>query len=131
MLKSLRIAVTAVSLTACVLLVALWVRSMSMLDEFHVTTASRINRAYSLHGELKFVSETDTFPGKLVKSWGVWSEKFETEVILPPMPEYASLGFSLTADKYVLAIGVPIWFPVLLSAMSRCRVKRAFPSAAR
>jgi hypothetical protein len=89
---------------------------MSMLDEFHVTTASRINRAYSLHGELKFVSETDTFPGKLVKSWGVWSEKFETEVILPPMPEYASLGFSLTADKHVLAIGVPIWFPVLLSA---------------
>ena len=41
MLKYLRIAVTALSLTACVLLIAMWVRSYLRLDILERRTASR------------------------------------------------------------------------------------------
>jgi hypothetical protein len=113
MLKYLRIAVTTLSLTACAVLIALWVRSISMLDQFHLTTANRITRLTLLHGELKLATDSTPVPGKYVEKWGLWSERFEHEVILPPMPSYAALGFSFTTGRYVHAIGVPIWFLVL------------------
>ena len=49
MLKYLRIAVTALSLTACVLLVALWVRSQNWQDRLirHSTTNIEIRSYHS------------------------------------------------------------------------------------
>jgi hypothetical protein len=56
MLKRLRIAVTALSLAACVLLVALWVRSYRSADSA-ISLPSTLPRQYefqSMRGRLKF-----------------------------------------------------------------------------
>jgi hypothetical protein len=52
MLKYLRIAVTALSLTACVLLIVLWVRSYSRVENLIVRSNSRIVQFSSGLGQL-------------------------------------------------------------------------------
>jgi hypothetical protein len=54
MLKYLRIAVTAICLTACVLLVVLWVRSYSWWDTVEKRTSSWLLRGSSARGRLCF-----------------------------------------------------------------------------
>jgi hypothetical protein len=62
-LKYLRIAVTALSLTACVLLVALWVRSYRWLDNVNVSTAGT-TALHSFDGAIGFVySGRSSSPG--------------------------------------------------------------------
>ena len=77
MLKYLRIAVTALSLTGCVLLVALWVRSYSRFD----LTANRVffsvmGRVY-INGAIAFepedlLTEPDVQTYKLVSGRVLW-----------------------------------------------------------
>jgi hypothetical protein len=50
MLKYLRIAVTALSLTACLLLIVLWVRSYYYLDILENATSSRLLQLQSITG---------------------------------------------------------------------------------
>ena len=54
MLKYLRIAVTALSLTACLLLVVLWVRSYWWCDILEKHTASQLLQVDSQRGRLSF-----------------------------------------------------------------------------
>src|SRR5688572_27099617 len=75
MLHYLRLAVTALSLTACVLLVALWVRSYSRFDFVHgQVTSTRFAGAASCSRGV-FVGCTDEFVGLNAKyrQWRVGS----------------------------------------------------------
>jgi hypothetical protein len=59
MLKWLRIAVTALSLTACVLLIALWVRSYWWFDMWHgYISNTRVATVGSIHGRAGIRIET-------------------------------------------------------------------------
>jgi hypothetical protein len=110
MLKYLRFAVTALSLTACVLLIALWVRSYSILDSWQ--------------------------DHKLGKTWHIQS--YRGRIILFTLPRFWERGYSrvpihmrLTADKHPISGSdkrmanwgranricvVPCWTVVLCSA---------------
>ena len=56
MLHYLRIAVTALGLTACVLLIALWVRSYYLLDKVHGTAFGRLLIIQSGQGGLRILA---------------------------------------------------------------------------
>ena len=60
MLKYLRIAVTALSLTACVLLIALWVRSYWWVDSLSGQYRSRAYEFTSSHGQLTLYTSRDS-----------------------------------------------------------------------
>src|SRR5688500_16962642 len=75
MFKGLRIAVTALSLTACVLLIALWVRSYWFWDGFAGANSWGV---VSGRGELLFVFLDDN--GVIVRTQGgYWAEKINEE----------------------------------------------------
>ena len=102
LLKYLRIAVTALSLTACVLLIALWVRSYWRLDALFV---ENLKNVVSSRGELCFSCSIAWPPAANV-----------TEYQLGPF-KTMSLANS---DKHVqvgksVGWAIPIWFPILLA----------------
>src|SRR5688572_30008033 len=88
--RVLRIAVTVVSLTACLLLVALWVRSYYIRDHLHVPVWGNRSIAFtSREGRLAFVTW-------LAPSTAQWSFHQQAVEILPTIPERgAVLGFEL------------------------------------
>jgi hypothetical protein len=116
MLKCLRIAVTAVSLTACVLLVALWVRTKYAIDSFGgPLSASKAFYVMSRHGGI----------GLLLAQWNSeWmylkypadefvSSEFEMEIGYK-----TALGFvQYVKDPGAFRIRVPYWSLVSLSAV--------------
>ena len=112
MLKSLRIAVTAVSLTACVLLVALWVRSYKQCDIFCLGI-DRVPGQWlqSLDGKL-------TYDGRasLVKSGFGWIVHPAKKSRLPE--DYATkpvLGFQWAIGGEPRPM-IPHWFPIFVFA---------------
>jgi hypothetical protein len=110
MLHYLRIAVTALSLTACVLLVALWVRSYWRLDTVHRKDIS----VQSVQGIL-LCSSYDVARDR----WVFWSN---AKVAMDYVGAMEDSGFRLVFGfgyKFYgdgRAVVVPLWLPVLVTA---------------
>jgi hypothetical protein len=118
MLKYLRIAVTALNLTACVLLVALWARSYSWFDMPQGRIGDRNLFIQSVQGELRFsaISDPRQFGWDLTSDW-VGPDQFglSTTIAGDPIIRIPRL-FSLSWNSIAISIWVPHWLPVLLFA---------------
>jgi len=120
MLKYLRIAVTALCLTACVLLIALWVRNYAYSDFFNWRCADwKELRAQSAEGELSLrLADTDRNWSES-RSWYLKStsrQVREQRRALIGIPVNRPIGprFLIGAD-FVM---VPHWFVAMLSAIT-------------
>jgi hypothetical protein len=124
MLKRLRIAVTALSLTVCVLLIALWVRSEYTVDFFHHLAETWHSQVISHDGKINvnwgprkiFLPPGDTIGRqrltenrkfKMQAQRNKWRETGRV-----PMPETNRLGFRWFGWG---AFVMPYWFPVALT----------------
>jgi hypothetical protein len=111
MLKYLRIAVTASSLTACVLLVALWVRSNWYLDEFWIPLPySRALGCVSVAncGSIG-LQRRELDPSVYIVGYSS-TDDWQTE-------RGVLRGFSIIRESDVFYWNVPYWFLVLLFAV--------------
>jgi hypothetical protein len=108
MLKYLRIAVTALSLTACVLLIALWVRGYGTIDTFRGRlTATRA---------IGFESNEERLGVGLYKvpfSGTAPAPMRSNRIELPPRNRF---GFGAMRTTDVLSVVVPPWCVVVLFA---------------
>jgi hypothetical protein len=115
MLKYLRIAVTALSLTACVLLIALWVRSFQYAESITVLRAGqRMSHPkwifYNMLGSIGI----DYFPDRSpVTSWE-W-ESIPVEESEPNFPGPSVLGFYIDLSPSPREFLAPHWFFVLIT----------------
>jgi hypothetical protein len=110
MLKHLRIAVTALCLTACVLLVALWVRSYWRLDILEKQTGIVAVQISSVIGRIG-VAHLDPRTYVIGKSY--------LSVAAGDAAEWrkgGDSGFAYYDDVSMAALVVPHWLPALLSA---------------
>jgi hypothetical protein len=118
MLKYLRIAVTALSLTACVLLIALWVRSYWRFDEVEGRMANSNIFIKSVQGQLRFSAVSSPRPQHW--SWRtqiIGSESYGLILTLPggkTLSLRRVFSFSSSANRFVL--WVPTWLPTLIFA---------------
>jgi hypothetical protein len=108
MLHYLRIAVTALSLTACVLLGALWARSYWWTDSLNLGSGWGL---FSENGEL---SLQEIIIEKENKSRLVFLGIERPQLVYHP--ENYSFESGFTAPPYSLDVFVPHWFFVLLFA---------------
>jgi hypothetical protein len=119
MLHYLRIAVTALSLTACVLLVALWVRSQTWGDSLSVQLPWLFIKLESEDGRCAFVfsAEQDASQPSGI-SFHSWEPRLSKQKIIFPFfdlsPQFDV--FWMAVDFWALL--VPHWFLVLLFAAS-------------
>ena len=114
MLKYLRIAVTALSLTACVLLIALWVRSYWWIDSVEVTYG-RWYYVGSWHGVISLGTlDADTYDesGWELESTPEPPHPLPARFVLPQPWGFEYLG-GISCDA-----NVPHWFLLTLSALS-------------
>ena len=120
MLRYLRIAVSALSLTACVLLIALWVRSYSYQDCFlGWVSKSRNVDGTSWHGWIAVRSSWFDLelwdPGHL-PNWGSTSHAIEQPAgNLAPSPDW-TWHFYRRRSFSDIGLTVPCWFPIVLAA---------------
>jgi hypothetical protein len=114
MLKYLRIAVTALSLTACVLLIALWVRSYWYVDKAWAQVTPYVTGYVQITpGQFSFFSVSSIValpPGDWEKLKFPVDEFFGEDNPLPSTPIFGKLSLS---DGYLL---IPAWLLVLLTA---------------
>ena len=116
-LRYLRIAFSATCLIACVLLIALWVRSYWRWEIFHFPiTTQRMVLVGSKEGRL---SATSYLPDALLKmtpyrtgviytGWGHWKSKLRLS------QSDNRRMFTTGSDTYFTYIGFPYWIAVLL-----------------
>jgi hypothetical protein len=118
MLKYLRIAVTSLSLTACVLLTALWVRSYTWHDG--IRGLIPVNQRFSLssaYGSIRFAtfdrSFDEMFWGYRASDWGLSSSRIDRRpsmtLVNTPLTNFG-LGFAGSSDRYGIVAIVPTWF---------------------
>ena len=118
MLKYLRIAVTALSLTACVLLIVLWVRSYWRFDEVEGRMANCNIFIKSVQGRLRSGAVSSPRPQNW--SWRtllIGSESYGLILTLPggkTLSLRRVFSFSSSAGRFVL--WVPTWLPTLIFA---------------
>jgi hypothetical protein len=111
MLHYLRIAVTALCLTACVLLIALWVRSYWWADTFEYSYGmGRHAIAASVQGVLRLGTQGTYHPVE-PKLWREPVEKWQERTGAPPLKFEA--GFA--SPYWFLAF--PHWVPILFTGM--------------
>ena len=112
MLQYLRIAVTVLSLMACVLLIALWVRSYYNEDRAEGYFSSVGVRFYSSRGWIVCFKNNAILAGQYT-----WSISLGSDYWLAPND--ARLGFSLPTDIFSGAatsnISLPHWFVILIA----------------
>jgi len=121
MLKYLRIAVTALSLTACVLLVALWVRSYWWADFMRGPLTVGIDYyIWSIRGHLKFGRlPWDASPMNTQRATRFGSFPSNRLALEQPMGR-SRFGFKLVrvhtpgTNKREPATIIPFWMPVLM-----------------
>ena len=109
--RFLRYAVTALSVMACVLLVALWVRSYWWWDGIYGPGAP--SAVSSLQGRLHFVFQDFAIPPV---GWTVTSREVETLGDNRPRLSgwESSSGFDVEVQDDLTVIAVPNWFLVAL-----------------
>jgi hypothetical protein len=111
MLKYLRIAVTAVSLTACLVLVALWLRSYWYLDRIDGSIGKPwIIFFTSKQGE--FSCEWNDHDEPFGPSWGFMTKPVEEDWDRHPL-SYGGGYLNLESDS--LLIVVPYWAALLMA----------------
>ena len=113
MLKYLRIAVTALSLTACALLIALWVRSYWWSDNFKLRLQTpRVLVIHSMYGTTDWYLARHKFSG----TWTIESNTVvrETEGIGGPNPWLRQLFFFQLHRR---PVSFPHWVLVLVFAI--------------
>jgi hypothetical protein len=127
MLKYLRIAATALCLTACVLLVALWVRSFRYDDVLEKRTGSQVFQVRSLKGRLLF-SKLDPFRNNPLRDPVIAKEILESASTgrthrSSPANESIGhimrgnvLGFGFFDTGVTVGMVAAYWFAVLLFA---------------
>jgi hypothetical protein len=118
MLKYLRIAVTALCLTACVLLVALWVRSYSRADYAHCPW--RVPRMLMVDSYLGRVSvyTQEEYPYvdmPLPSGWGFGT--YSIDFIAQENKRGALDYWLYTSDPWGWYVRFPHWLPVLTTAV--------------
>src|SRR5687767_4087574 len=107
MLKYLRIAVTALSVTVCVLLVALWVRARFAMDKIQGPLVGSSIIATSRHSGLSIGLISSPF-----QSWRYNSYPSDSAVSV----DYRGvLGIGIHSSDHLFAIRAPYWFLVLLA----------------
>jgi len=114
MLKYLRIAVTALSLTACVLLVALWVRSHYFYDDVRVPLPGMRMfdfTSFPEHLDFHVWNDLDRNPQWEFRSLSL-DELAEERIELPT----TGLGFYAWLESNYWGIRLPHWFLVLLTS---------------
>jgi hypothetical protein len=115
MLKYLRIAVTALSLTVCALLVALWVRSYWWEDNFAISLKSGgVLRVTSSMGQLCGLWGDTPFYSAPPGQWNVYSNKFKDTVNATTV---RTLRSKFRAYEEGLSIELPYWFMVSVGAV--------------
>ncbi len=123
-LRLLRIALTALSLTACVLVASLWIRSVYRVDLFYnlsVTTDAYVwscnGKAFINIAEVKGLSPTDSAVNNMIhKSRIAFMEKqLKTvrELGVCPVPRTNNFGFRWWDWNTFV---VPYWFPFAATA---------------
>jgi hypothetical protein len=108
MLKYARFAVTALSLTTCALLIALWVRSYWRLDILEKRTGVAAMQISSVKGRIATAHLDRTQIGKAFLS-----------VVAGDAADWRKggvLGFAYYEDGFVTAFIAPHWLPALLLA---------------
>jgi hypothetical protein len=113
-IRYLRIALTAMSLTACVLLVALWARSYTWCDIFCLRIDGTHDQwLQSLDGKLTYDGRASLVKGErfrwIVNPAEIWrrSEDWATKSVL---------GFQWSLGGYPRPM-IPHWFPTLIFAV--------------
>src|SRR5688572_12949034 len=119
MLKYLRIAVSVLSLTACVLLITLWARSFRSVDAVSLTTDSHIVHIDSMFRRLKIsyhhpLPRSSNFAPGLQRGWLTHSGSNEGWVAA--VPDYSAFGFGWKTYGNGIGVFVPYWFTVLVTA---------------
>jgi hypothetical protein len=107
--RHFRIAVTALSLTACVLMIALWVRSYWWHDIAHcpLTSTPRMLCVYSLRGRITIAAVVWQKDDPGPTGWG-WEPEF--------VPRFVPLDAPPLFEYHILANGIdarfPHWLPI-------------------
>jgi hypothetical protein len=131
MLNYLRIAVTALSLAACVLAIVLWVRSYQSSDRvIGPLLQSQMFQAYTWQGTGHVIISG---PAYRMDLWEYYSSPVPQQTAASdwPWPGPAFLGFSIRELSGVLHATAPMWFIVVLFgaiplALCRNHIKRRF-----
>jgi len=112
LLKTLRIAVTAVSLLVCALLIVLWVRSYFCFDDLYLHFHRFPDYSVEFTSWEGTIS-TDVFP-EIFSEGNVIEHQHYAE---SPRPEFIRPWFYLGSDDfYILVVFVPHWFLVTIFA---------------
>jgi hypothetical protein len=114
LLRFLRIAVTAFSLTACLLLTMLWVRSYHFMDAIAVRdspTRMLIFNSFPGYIEVTWNSNLSSPPGPWVKT-SIRLTDMNRQLLLPP----TIVRFGCWLEPQTCSIRFPHWFFVLLFA---------------
>jgi hypothetical protein len=104
-LKYLRIAVTALSLTACVLLVALWVRSYWRTDA--ITGPVGATRWFIIHTTPNQLNVLVSHP--LARDRMRWKTHSHVNA--------GKLRWKFNSQQYAISLVIPIWFAALCSVV--------------
>jgi hypothetical protein len=113
MLKYLRIAVTVLSLTACVLLIALWVRSDTWIDIAHCPLLPPTTLVVeSTEGTIAAcgLKPTPGTTGFAFSGWGTRSLSSEYNISI-----HGTKSWRFAVHQYDAAVGFPHWFAILIS----------------
>jgi hypothetical protein len=122
MLKYLRIAVTALSLAACLLLVALWVRSYWRRDVFHVYYFNQVTTLGSNYGFVYLIHTSSIDRWSVPNRFGLGSESAtKTSAAFQWTPRYGGI-----AGKTLLK--APYWFvtPLIFAIAAIPWIERRF-----
>ena len=114
MLKYLRIAVTALSLTACALLIALWVRSYTYLDVLTGNTLGpkpEFLTVATAKGSLTFKWSTEAFPSFSEAEWEVYRLPMDPQLIGADYPQ--DWLPSMDRDNTSTELLIPFWMLAL------------------
>jgi hypothetical protein len=115
--KYLRIAVSALSLTACVLLIALWVRSLGVRDSWRRCDGKTLLNIQSYRGELGIGYWA--FPKPIPWQWSVETFDEPAERLWPPMKDKVPLsyvGIRWQTMPPLNLFAVRYWCPIVLTA---------------
>lgn len=115
LIQGLRIAISALSATFCVVLVAIWVRSYFHSDTAMRPTQTRLIRVESRQGQIALVSERRLLPARhwIRFAKPVIEENRAFWKTLVPRQKY--LGFRFAWNAREVGIVMPLWFPVLIT----------------
>lgn len=118
MLRFLRIAVSALFLVGYILLIVLWIRSYYWRDEVRwncVPSRSIVVAFDSLHGKIGFRVYSWPYAGPRWEVHSSWFYRVKGETFFTQRVP-SILGFGFRATSKDIAVVVPYWFLVFLSA---------------